>query len=173
MKNFPVKHEGKEYWISRAVGVVGLIYVNEVNNLTYDGIINTYILANKRGQGAPDFKGYWNCPCGYLDFNETGEEAISRETYEETGVKIKPQSFHLVGVNTDPRANKQNVALRFKHVNDNYRAIHDQLTTRFAEEKEVEEIALINIKDIGKYKWAFGHDDLILKYWGVKNVYRC
>lgn len=172
MKNFPIKHEGKEYWISRAVGVVGMIYFNELNTLTYNDVINTYILANKRGQGAPDFKGYWNCPCGYLDFDESGEEAISRETYEETGVKINPYSFHLVGVNTDPKANKQNIALRYKHVTNYYNNIDDILTTRFSEKNEVEEIKLINIKDIGKYEWAFGHDNLILEYWGVQNVHR-
>lgn len=43
-----------------------------------------YFLANKRGTETPDFQGYWNCPCGYIDFDETEEDAVCREIMEET-----------------------------------------------------------------------------------------
>ena len=79
MKNFPIEHEGKIYWISRAIGVAGYIFC-------YDDELK--ILANKRGSGTPDFQGYWNCPCGYLDFDETTAQACSREIKEETGLEV-------------------------------------------------------------------------------------
>ena len=63
MNNFPVIKDGKEYWISRSIAVACFVY-----KIVNDEI---YVLANKRGSGTPDFQGYWYCPCGYLDYDET------------------------------------------------------------------------------------------------------
>ena len=49
MKNFPVQVNGKEYWISRAMAVVGLVFCIDNGEL--------FILAGKRGKGTPDFQG--------------------------------------------------------------------------------------------------------------------
>lgn len=86
MKNYPIKietgeHAGETVWVHRSIAVAGFIFCR-INN-------EWCVLANQRGEGAPDFQGYWNCPCGYLDFDETLAEACSREIYEETGVKIE------------------------------------------------------------------------------------
>ena len=72
--------DGKEIWLSRAVAVVATVAVFFENEM--------YILLNKRGTGTPDFQGYWNLPCGYLDYNETTGEAPLREVWEECGVDI-------------------------------------------------------------------------------------
>src|SRR4030042_984708 len=107
MNNFEFKHNGESLWYSRAVAVVGLI-------LAHDYIWDWYVLANKRGKNTPDFQGYWSLPCGYLDFNETCEEAIIREIFEETGLKIqKDRYLDLIGVDSIP-VGKQNVTIRFK-----------------------------------------------------------
>jgi len=48
-------------------------------------------------------KGYWVLPGGYIDYEEKPEEAVIRETKEETNLDIKPEK--LVGVyriNNDP-----------------------------------------------------------------------
>ena len=83
MKNFSIIDDrtGREYWISRSVAVVGFIY-------GYDEDEKEYILAVQRGTGTPDpeFVGKWCLPCGYLDYDETLEEALQREVFEETGV---------------------------------------------------------------------------------------
>ena len=46
------------------------------------------VLASERGLEAADFRGMWNCPCGYLDYDETTKECAVRECFEETGVQI-------------------------------------------------------------------------------------
>ena len=85
MNNFSIEHEGKIYWISRSMAVVCFVFAY------IDG--RWCVLANQRGEGTPDFQGYWNAPCGYLDYNETLEQAAIREVYEETGVKLTEAKF--------------------------------------------------------------------------------
>ena len=47
MKNFPVQHEGKTYWIARNTAVTCFVFA------PIDG--EWCILANKRGKNAPDY----------------------------------------------------------------------------------------------------------------------
>ena len=62
MNNFPVQHEGKTYWVSRSVAVACFVFTTIKDKIC--------VLANQRGEGSADFHGYWNAPCGYLDFGE-------------------------------------------------------------------------------------------------------
>lgn len=99
MKNYPIKietgeHAGETVWVHRSIAVVGFVFC-KINN-------EWCVLANQRGEGAPDFQGYWNCPCGYLDFDETLAEACSREIYEETGAKVEPSALYMCSINDDP-----------------------------------------------------------------------
>ena len=106
MKNFPLLDEnGKEWWISRSIAVTGCVFT----------FLNGKwcVLANKRGEGTPDFQGMWNMPCGYLDFNETTAEAVIREVYEETGVRLNPNFLHFWKFNDSPAQNRQNVSFRY------------------------------------------------------------
>ena len=66
MKNFPVKVNNKEYWISRSVAVAVSIYTYINGKLC--------ILANKRGPGLPNHVGQWNVVSGYIDFDETSTD---------------------------------------------------------------------------------------------------
>jgi 8-oxo-dGTP pyrophosphatase MutT (NUDIX family) len=120
------------------------------------------ILASERGEDALDYKGYWNCPCGYLDFDETTVQCARRECFEETGVDLDINGLKFVGYEDDPvTANRQNVTFRFIDI------IWDKKTTDFTfskknnEGKEVGSIAWIPIENIGNYKWAFGHEKRI------------
>lgn len=47
------------------------------------GISNILLVRRKN----PPFDGYWSFPGGFVDENETLEEAVVRETEEETGLK--------------------------------------------------------------------------------------
>ena len=163
MKNFPIEHEGKTYWISRAIGVAGYIFCYKDELL---------VLANKRGKGTPDFQGYWNCPCGYLDFDETTAQACSREIQEETNLYINPNTLVLYNVEDDPSANKQNVTFRFYSfcTNDCYES--QKIYAKGEEEDEVDDVKWIPVSQLNDYKWAFNQKRTIidivvnkLSYW--------
>lgn len=155
MKNFQVTsvEDGKKYWISRSCAVAAFIFA-------YIKDESLCVLANKRGKGAADFQGYWNCPCGYIDFDETAEQAASREIFEETGYVINHSNLTLCNVNSSPTENNQNITLRFGGIYN----IEDlrYVNPIGGEENEVDEVKWILIKDINQYKWAFNHDKLIL-----------
>lgn len=140
--------EGETYWISRSVCVVVFVYAKHKGEW--------YILANKRGKGTPNFNGYWNCPCGYLDWDETVIQAAQREVYEETGVIV--ENLRFINYN-DKLDEKQNVTFRFK----GFTEYEENLSSKGGEENEVEEVKFIKIKDLNKYKWAFNHKYLIKK----------
>ena len=72
MKNFPVKVDGKVYWISRSVATVGFVFKLVGNTI--------YTLIEKRGKGAADNVDSYCVPCGYIDYDETGEECNKDET---------------------------------------------------------------------------------------------
>lgn len=157
MKNFPFKainpdtNKEETFWYSRSMAVCITVFARNTEGLFC-------ILANKRGPGCPDFVGYWVCPCGYLDFNETTKEAAARECYEETGVKLPVESIEFVGYEDSINSNRQNVTFRFSIcLNETVETTNDN-----NEGKETTDIKWIPVKDIDNYKWAFGHRDLII-----------
>lgn len=139
MKNFQVtsKEDNQKYWISRSCAVAMFLF-------SRDKFGNLCILANKRGTGTPDFQGYWNCPCGYIDFDETGEDAVCREIMEETGYVITPEVPKFVEVETSPKANKQNITLRYTALVP-YKLL-SQVKPIGGEDNEVEEVKWIDIR---------------------------
>ena len=166
MKNFPIidKETGREYWISRSVAVVAFVVAYSKENLN-----DEFILAVQRGKGTPDpeYVGKWCLPCGYLDFDETLEEAVIREVWEETGVKLNIDNVLIHNINSDPKSDKrQNVTARFKCIispKDGYiEAL--KLSNENSELDEVSDIKFISYKDINKYKWAFNHSYLINEF---------
>ena len=121
-----------------------------------------YVLANKREL---DEKHKWNCPAGYLDFDETIAECATREVYEETGLKISTDILHLVFINDNPKEARQNVTFRYVGLLDEkVEDLSKQLNDAHSEKNEVEDIKFIPIEDIDKYEWAFNHDNLIKNY---------
>lgn len=156
MKNFEFEHEGKKYWYSRACAVLAIVeYIDK------DG--NKFVLANKRGQKTPDYKGMWNMPCGYIDFNESAEEAAIREVFEETGLRIRKEDLELVHVNSCSKdSNNQNITIRYKVTLSSDSDI--TLSIDNCEPCEVEKAQWISTEHINRYEWAFNHEKLIEKY---------
>nr|DAN03419.1 MAG TPA: ADP-ribose pyrophosphatase [Bacteriophage sp.] len=153
------EHAGKTLWSGRYCAVAAFAFCKIKGEWC--------VLANQRGSGTPDFQGYWNCPCGFLDM-EKAEEACSREAFEETGVKIDPSKWALFGVETDPEhCNNGNVTLRYmtilKYGKDNVSTSMEAVLNGDGEKNEVKTIQWVPVRDISKYKWAFNHEDRILE----------
>ena len=148
MKNFEIEHEGKKYWISRSMATV--VYV-----FAFIGE-EVYVLANKRGPGLPTNVGKWNCPSGYLDFDETLEECAVREVFEETGYKItkKNRRLELVEIDSQPtRKGMQNVLVRYTF-GKTFKTLDKGITSEHSEPNEVDDIKWISLKDLDNYDWV-------------------
>ena len=155
LQNFPFIHKGKVFWYSRSVATtLGVFCYDENNKLC--------VLANKRGQGTPDYQGYWNIVCGYLEHGVTAEENCQKEVFEETGLFIPLDKIHFHSINTEPTENKQNVSLRYVSLLDGVCSNYE-LSIENCEKDEVEKAMWIPIDEVGDYVWAFNHNKLINK----------
>ena len=144
-------------WFSRSVAAAIFVFCKD-----QDG--NWCILASERGEEAADYRGFWNCPCGYLDYDETIKDCSLRELYEETGVFISDESsVKLFDYDDDIDANRQNVTHHFYAIFDDAVTYDFTFSKKNNEGKEVGEIKWIKISDVDKYMWAFKHDKLIKK----------
>ena len=155
LHNFKFFWRGQEFWYSRACAATHFVFCKNTEG-------KWCILANKRGIGTPDFQGFWNASCGYLDFNESGEQCAQRETYEETGLFVPLEEIKFWNVNTHPSANKQNVTLRYVSVLHDKNCDTFKMATDNSEENEVAEIKWIPIDEVENYGWAFNHKEIIL-----------
>lgn len=164
MKNFQVedKTTGKKYWISRAMAVCGIVIVRDGND--------HYILVNKRGEGVPNYKGCWNLICGYLDWDETLTQAMTREVLEETKVYIPSGWWVEAGINDNPEKDDlQNVTFRFRtylakeQFDEFYQKGKTMSESNNGEENEVESVMLLKLDEesINSLEWAFNHKDIV------------
>ena len=159
-KNFPLKYKGKTIWYSRSVAVALFAFAK-------NGEGKWCVLANKRGKGTPNFQSHWNCPCGYLDWNENGRAASIREAYEECGIKLDYNQVHFIGYNIKPDEATQNVTFRYGAILDK-KSEEYEFSKKYNEKDEVDEIKWIPIEDIEQYTWAFNHLRLIP--WAFKKI---
>jgi len=161
--NEVIVHEGRTVWLSRSCAVVGMVWLNVEGEL--------YILINKRGQGAADYRGKYNLPCGYLDYNETLLQASIREIYEETGLFVANEfsfSEQPIFVSSDPENNRQNISNYFKFYNtcskERFEYLKSLLTNEYSETGEVEEILFMKFEDLDKYDFCFNHEKRIKQF---------
>lgn len=158
-----LKYIPRTLWLSRSVAVVGSVVV--IKDET------PYILINKRGKNSADFQGLWNLPCGYLDYNETTGEAITREVWEECGVNLRDLKDKTTvdfmeqpwDTSSSPTENRQNVTFHHGLI-----AHVDELPSTSLEynEKpdEVEEAKWIPLDEYKNYEYAFNHLPRIEKF---------
>lgn len=148
-------------WFSRSIAVVTFVFAKNKDNVWC-------VLASQRGKGTPDpnFVGTYNVPCGYLNWNETLQEAAKREIYEETGINIPVEKLQFCSLNDIPSEDeRQNVTFRFAFVDYNKTIDDYHFSHKYMEKDEVEDISFIPIKDLHNYKWAFNHNELIMRYY--------
>ncbi len=158
-------------WLSRACAVVAHVTL-------YDTLSGQwYILLGKRGEGTPDFQGYWGLPCGYLDWDETLTQAMIREVWEECGVYLPSiiqseqyvwsknscvthtDNFHETpwAIADTPRHQKQNIsmhyAVQFAWAGQPFPALTDE----HAEPGEVAGIEWVPLEKALEMDLAFNH----------------
>lgn len=159
----------QDYFISRAAAVVGVIFALRSGGLQ--------VLITQRSPKMMDEPNKFCVPCGYLDWNETGYEAMMREVYEETSFYIKDFSKYLkfnndeqpFKVRTDPKINRQNVALLYVSYFD-FSGFDLLKFSYFVEDYKNKETTMVKwmyVKDIfedsSDIEWAFNHDITIKK----------
>ena len=158
LKNQPCYDKDGNFlgWFSRSVAVAGFIFCKDKNGVWH-------ILGSERGKGTPDFQGYWNCVCGYCEFNIDLKENLIKECKEELGIDVDYSMIEFVGYEDSPTANKQNITLRFAVVYNDKTIDDFKFSHEFNEEDEVGDIRWIPLSEVEKYKWAFGHGERIME----------
>ncbi len=144
--NEEFSHNGETYFKHRSIAVAVFPLIED----------STEFLITQRSEKMTH-PGKWCCPCGYLDWDETLEEAAQRELYEETGIYVENLSeFQLVGINSNPKDFRQNVTMRFI-VNIPQAALHDlQLS------EEVTDFGFFDpYSDPSGEDFAFNHDKIM------------
>ena len=173
-ENFTIedKKTGKIYWISRAIAVTGIIITKDFDSN------EVYVLLERRGSGCPDNIGKLCCVCGYLNWDETRLDALKREAYEETGLRIDNEDSctirELETIDDPNRDARQNVVTRYLIWYHHYTELKGLLDSgvinidtksRGGEDNEVSEFLLLSesqIKSLPSEEFAFGHKDVIL-----------
>lgn len=150
---------GKTVFDSRSVAVLALVVAHVRPTRTF------HVLAGKRGS-AVDHTGQWCMVCGYLDWDESLDEAARREVFEEAGldlVQLEAAGLAVVPeqpifVRGTPSTHRQNVTAQFPI--ELCVDVLPQPSTENAEENEVDEIAWLDLDagQIDARKWAFGHE---------------
>lgn len=166
-KNIPhTLPNGAIIWETRPVAVTGIV-------MKFTGVNKSpVVLVNKRGPECPDFIGCWNLPTGYLEWDESGEEAISREIKEETSISISTKFLRLYETVTDPSINKQSVVLRYDIIPTMNSFLYpSEPHIEEVDKREVSEIKWMPLEEVPKHTWAFDHDTLIFKYF-IDNAFR-
>jgi len=130
----------------------------------------------------PDAPNKWCAPCGYMDWDESGWDALRREVYEETSFFIDKYKKFIVYdhekepfyVKTDPDENRQNIALNYMLIFDFEKTGLPKEIEKF-KDSEITEIKWISLADVDDYPWAFQHDARIemafkkLRKWAFEN----
>lgn len=160
--------DGRTVWLSRspAVAATILAFSPEVEE------VDCHVLAIKRGS-AGDNEGKMCLPCGYLDWDENGTQAATREVFEETNLNMEELLENTKNwnswdnpwrVNTDPESDQlQNVSFYYGAV-FYFKGELPKTSNKNAEENEVEEVLWIPLREVKEYEWAFNHAERIEQF---------
>ena len=141
--NFPIKRNGKEYWVSRSMTISLYVFCKNEND-------EWCILASLRGPKVKFGANKWNVVCGFLDYGYTLEETAVKECYEETGVKINVDMLRHHGVNSSRV--RGDVSARFSVVLTDTIKNHPTSISN-CEEGEVSDAKWIPLSEIQNYNW--------------------
>lgn len=158
-----ITEDGQEHWVSRSVAVT--VYVLLIHQDM------PYILVNKRGPGLPNKVGYWNLVCGYLDYDESIDEAAVREAWEECGINVLKLMDFADAVYFDPpwdirskpgKSDKQNVSTHHGLVAQVSEL--PPVSDAFNEPGETTDIRWLPLDQVHTLEFAFDHNISIEKF---------
>jgi 8-oxo-dGTP pyrophosphatase MutT (NUDIX family) len=165
LRNSDDEFTSVDYWTSRAVAVVGIVFA-----YTTDGL---FVLLEKRGNKMLDFPNKICLPCGYLDWDESVYEAMVREVYEETSLYIPDYKDYIINKNHDkpiyftdsPLKFKQNISMFYLTVLD-FRGDIEAFPSEVSEyvSKESVDVKWVSIDDVmllNDDSFAFNHNETI------------
>ena len=152
---------GRTIWVSRSVAIVGIVLGK------FKGDI--YVLIEERSQTMMDQPGRWCLPCGYIDWDENGLQAMTRELYEETFLYLPTYNRFLLNkvfqpfyVNTEATENRQNIVLYYGFVYD----FDEQglpLEPLTYVNHEISDVRWGKLNEVNDYNLVFGHDRRIVQ----------
>ncbi|MDX1372279.1 MAG: NUDIX hydrolase [Nitrososphaeraceae archaeon] len=124
-------------------------------SITVDAIIPklSSILLIKRKKDP--YKDTLALPGGFVEYSETAEQAIIREIFEETSLKI--QVLDILGIYSDPKRDPRGHVMTIVFISK----IHGGKELQGDDAKEIH---WINLKEIDKIKLAFDHSLIIKDY---------
>lgn len=156
----------QDYWVSRAPAVVGIIFAFGVEG-------GTRVMVIKRSKNMRDEALKYGAPSGYLDWDESGFEGVTREVYEETSLYIPNYESFLIFDNNkqpffvqdDPRKDKnQNISLTYVIAYDfnGHQEFFPQDVEKYTDH-ETEKVEWLKLSDFynESREWAFNHDERI------------
>jgi len=160
-KEHKVEDGKRSVWESRSVAVNAVIF-----GLNSD---NIFVMIEKRSWSMMDAPGKYCLPCGYMDWDEDGYEALTREVYEETSFYIPKYKMYLIEdneeepffVNTKPTQNRQNIVLNYAIVYDFSKGLPKEIESYT--DHEIEGIRWVPIEQLSKIDFAFDHASVIEK----------
>lgn len=149
---------GQQVWKSRNVATATIVM--RANPLDTSKL---QVIGVKRGPKGTDI-GLWCFPCGYLDYNETVEEAAIREVFEESNILLDKGDLDFYHLDSNPEKKLQNVTVHFQaFYNPKEGEVEQEISSKNAESGEVEEVRWIDVEDIEGLEWAFDHKERALK----------
>ena len=163
----------QDFWISRAPAVVGIIFAFGVEG-------GGRVLVIKRSENMPDEPNKYGAPSGYLDWDESGFDGMTREVYEETSMYLPDYDPFLIFnnyeqpfyVHSDPETDKkQNISLTYVMVYDfhNEPDFFPKDIEKYTDD-ETAKVEWLKLQDFynTQYEWAFNHNkriEMALRYY--------
>ena len=111
--------------------------------LTTDGVIikdNKLLLIKRKNE---PFKNKWALPGGFVEYGEKVEDSVTREVFEETGLKTKINNFFNVysDPDRDPRGHTITLVYSLEIVGGNLKGNDDASEAKFFELDNLPELA--------------------------------
>lgn len=144
--------------------------------------LETFVLAQKRGNAVAIEQGKWAFPSGFLDWDETGQEAAIRETWEETGIDLNdilefnpdPKEFYCTvhedlhnpwKVDTTPNMEYGQTVVLYYGLHFICNTLPVPSLDYLEHPDEVKKVKWIPVEKICDKTWAFDHDKVFDEYY--------